>query len=85
MVNMDMIMLYIGIMIIIHAIVSSLIMKVVDGGTPYAAFFDIVVMIWLGAAISWFLPLITAKLLPGFNELVSAETADAVDAAVPAG
>jgi flagellar protein FlaJ len=71
-VDMNMILVYIGIMVIIHAVVSALIIKIVDGGTPYAMFFDIVCMIWLGAIVSIVLPWGVQLMLPGLNELLVA-------------
>jgi len=64
-VNPEMIALYIGLMIIIHAIVSALIIKVVDGGNYYGAFFDFVILIWIGTIISIVLPWSLTLLLPG--------------------
>ena len=70
-VNMETISIYIGIMIIIHSIVSAVILKIADGGTFYAAFFDIVIMIWMGAIISWILPHAVQYLLPGMTDMLS--------------
>jgi flagellar protein FlaJ len=64
-VNAEMIMFYIGIMVIIHAAVSALIIKIVDGGSLYSTFFDFVVLLWLGTVISIVLPWGLRILLPG--------------------
>jgi len=70
-VDMEVITVYIGIMIIIHAIVSSIILKIADGGSIYASLFDIVLMIWVGAIISWVLPLAIKGFLPGMGEMMA--------------
>lgn len=67
-VDMNMVFTYIGIMIIVHSVVSAMIIKVVDGGTPYAMFFDIAIMLWIGAALSVALPKAIRFLVPSFNE-----------------
>ncbi|MFW5746352.1 MAG: hypothetical protein ACOCWQ_02245 [Nanoarchaeota archaeon] len=74
-VNMEMIALYVGIMIIVHSVVSGIILKLIDGGIIYAALFDIVLMILLGAVISWVLPWGVHALLPGMGDLVSTSAA----------
>ncbi len=62
--DMGVVFMYIGLMVVTHAAVSALIIKLVDGGTKYAALYDFVIMIWLGAAISWFVPDFISKILP---------------------
>lgn len=64
-VDMEMIGMYIGIMIIIHSLVSALIIKITDGGSLYAVFFDFVIMIWIGTVISLVLPWGIKLMLPG--------------------
>lgn len=61
-VNAELIGMYIGLLVIFHALISSIAIKMVDGGNRFAFFFDFTLMIWLGAAISWFVPLISVKL-----------------------
>lgn len=63
-VNLELIMLYIGLMVIVHSLISALTIKLVDGGSMYAFCFDFVFMIWVGAAISVFIPGAIAKVLP---------------------
>ncbi len=55
-VNMVTVDLYMGIMIIIHAFVSAMILKLVDGGNKFASLFDFTLMIWIGAVLSWVIP-----------------------------
>lgn len=50
---------YIGIIVVIHALISALIIKVVDGGSKYASMFDFVIMIWMGAGLSYVIPLMS--------------------------
>lgn len=54
--------IYLGIIIIIHSFVSSMILKIIDGGNRFAFLFDFTIMIWLGAAISWVVPIVTSGL-----------------------
>ncbi len=57
--DMNMVNLYIALIVIFHALVSSIIIKLVDGGNKYAAFFDFVIMIWIGAGLSWLIPMLS--------------------------
>jgi archaellum biogenesis protein FlaJ (TadC family) len=50
---------YIGIIVIFHAFASAIIIKIVDGGNKYAALFDFVLMVWIGAIISWIIPILS--------------------------
>ena len=63
-INFDEVAVYIGIMIIIHSVISALIIKMVEGGINYAALFDLVVLLWIGAAISYILPKGVDSFLP---------------------
>lgn len=63
-INFAQISMYIGIMILIHCILSSLIIKIVDGGNYYAALFDLIIMLWIGAIISWVLPSLIDTMMP---------------------
>ncbi|RJQ18094.1 archaellar assembly protein FlaJ [Candidatus Woesearchaeota archaeon] len=76
-VDINQISLYVGLMIVIHAIISAILLKIVDGGTFYAALFDISIMIWIGALTSWLVPKLIDKILPDidqtFNETTTAE------------
>ena len=70
-INFLQISIYIGIMIIIHSIISSLIIKIVDGGNYYAALFDFIIMLWIGAFISWLLPSLIDSMMPDLTENLS--------------
>jgi archaeal flagellar protein FlaJ len=70
-INFLQISIYIGIMIIIHSIISSLIIKIIDGGNYYAALFDFIIMIWIGAFISWILPNIIDSMMPNLTDNLS--------------
>jgi flagellar protein FlaJ len=63
-INFKQISMYIGIMILVHCIISALIIKIIDGGNYYAALFDVVLMLWIGAFISWLLPNLIDKMMP---------------------
>jgi len=58
-VNITLVNEYIGIIVIIHAFISALIIKLVDGGNKYAALFDFTIMVWIGAGLSWGIPLLS--------------------------
>jgi len=58
-INMTEVNLYIGIIVVIHAFISAVIIKLVDGGNKYAALFDFVLMVWLGAVLSIAIPYIS--------------------------
>ncbi len=58
-INMTEVNMYIGIIVLIHAFISSVIIKLVDGGNKYAALFDFPIMVWIGAALSWGIPLLS--------------------------
>lgn len=47
---------YIGVMVLIHSISSSLIIKMIDGGKWEAMFFDLVIMLGIGSLIAWAVP-----------------------------
>ncbi len=55
---------YIGMIIIVHSLASSYIIKLVDGGLKRSALLDLVVMLWIGAAISILIPKVINNLLP---------------------
>lgn len=67
---------YIGIMIIVHCVISSLVIKIVDGGNNYAALFDLVVMLWIGAMISWLLPMIIDTMMPDLTQNLNETTVE---------
>ena len=66
-VDIEVIAIYLGIMVIIHSIVSAIIIKIVDGGSMYSAFFDFVLLVWIGAIISVVLPFALRIFLPGLQ------------------
>ncbi len=61
-VNMVLVAAYLGALVIIHSFVSSLILKIVDGGHKMAFFFDFNLMVWIGAILSWVVPKISENL-----------------------
>ncbi len=58
-INMTEVNMYIGVIVLIHAFISSVIIKLVDGGNKYAALFDFPIMVWIGAVLSWGIPLLS--------------------------
>jgi archaeal flagellar protein FlaJ len=58
-INMIEVNLYIGIIIVVHSFISAVIIKLVDGGNKYATLFDFVLMVWMGAGLSWGIPLLS--------------------------
>lgn len=63
-VDMQLITFYIGMMVLIHSIISSIVIKVVDGGSLYSSLLDFSLMIALGAVLSHFAPMVIASTLP---------------------
>lgn len=61
-VDMGLVSIYLGVLIIIHSFVSSMVIKIVDGGHKMAFFFDFTVMLWIGAIMSIVIPKISEKL-----------------------
>ncbi|MFW6230799.1 MAG: hypothetical protein ACOC32_02125, partial [Nanoarchaeota archaeon] len=76
-VNLELIMTYIGLMVIVHALICSLTVKIIDGGSPYGFFQDFVLMIWVGAIISVTVPNFIATLLPEQGDM--SETIEEVE------
>jgi flagellar protein FlaJ len=58
-VDMNLVNVYIGVIVIVHAFISALIIKLVDGGNKCAALFDFVLMVWIGAVLSWGIPMMS--------------------------
>ncbi|MBN2881165.1 archaellar assembly protein FlaJ [Candidatus Woesearchaeota archaeon] len=80
-VDLGKIYVYIGLMIIVHSFISSILVKVVDGGSYYSALFDFVLMVLIGAGMSVMIPRTIRSLLPGI-ETVSGVAADATGTAL---
>ena len=55
--------IYIGIMVIVHAFISTWAVNMVDGGMKLF-FFDFIIMIWIGALISVVVPMLTGYMMP---------------------
>ena len=72
-VSFEGVMFYITLIIVVQALSASWIMKGIDGGTPYAAVLDFLIMLWIGAALAYVLPEAVESLLPDlegmFNEI----------------
>jgi len=66
--DLDRILFIIGLMIIVHAFASGIIIKIIEGGHPFAALFDICILLWLGAAMGIILPIALESLLPGLGQ-----------------
>jgi len=58
-IDMNLVHLYIGVIVVIHSFISAIIIKLVDGGNKYAALFDFIIMVWMGAGLSWGIPLLS--------------------------
>jgi archaeal flagellar protein FlaJ len=59
-VDINVVSMYIAIMVIVHAIAASLIIKVIDGGKWEAMFFDFVIMLVVGSGIAWVVPKVSS-------------------------
>ncbi len=57
----------IGIMVIIHALASSITIKIIEGGSKFAILFDFIVLVWIGAFLSTTIPVVMDVLLPSFG------------------
>ncbi|MGM5488050.1 MAG: hypothetical protein ACQESG_03820 [Nanobdellota archaeon] len=57
--------IYLGLTVLLHSFVSALVIKIVDGGNRFAMLFDFIAMIWIGAVLSWIVPLIATKMFAG--------------------
>lgn len=62
-INLPLVMLYVTMMVVFHSLVSSYAIKLVDGGSKYALFFDFTIMLALGAVISWGVPIMFRGLM----------------------
>ncbi len=49
--NFDMASLYVAFILIIHAVISAYIAKMIDGGNKFSMFTDVVIMLWMGAIL----------------------------------
>lgn len=58
--NTEVVGLYIGIMVIVHSLASSYVIKMIDGGKRQAMFFDFVGMLVVGSGLSWVVPRVSA-------------------------
>ncbi len=58
-IDMEAVHLYIAIIVIFHSLISSIIIKIVDGGSKYAALLDFIVMVWIGAGLSFGIPMLS--------------------------
>lgn len=56
--------IYIGIILLIHASISSYIVKDVDGGNKLGMFLDLVIMLWIGALIELAVVSISSSIMP---------------------
>jgi flagellar protein FlaJ len=63
-INMSVILVYIGLMILVHSFISSMTVKIVDGGSKFSALYDFVIMVWIGAILSWIIPGFIGNILP---------------------
>ena len=65
-INFENVLFMIALLIIFHALITSIIMKMIDGGSWYSAIFDFVFMTWIGAILSYILPKVVGEFLPSF-------------------
>ncbi|RME52153.1 hypothetical protein D6783_05685 [Candidatus Woesearchaeota archaeon] len=66
-VDMARVSMLIGVLVIVHSAASAWTLKIVDGGLTSAALVDVVIMLWIGAALSWFIPVLTDSIMPTFG------------------
>lgn len=68
-VNFSLVMIYIAFIIVVQAGTGAYMMKLIDGGSPYASLLDFIIMLWIGAALSYMLPGFVDTLLPTIEDL----------------
>jgi flagellar protein FlaJ len=66
-VNYASIMILISILILIHAAMTSWLIKLIDGGPVQASFLDFNLMIWISALLSWTVPMLVRSVLPNLS------------------
>lgn len=74
-VNFELVLIYIGLMVFIQALSSSIIMKLVDGGLLYSAVFDYIVLLAIGVVLALVLPGFVDSVMPSFSNLLPATNA----------
>jgi archaeal flagellar protein FlaJ len=66
-VNFEAAMFGLGVLVVLHAAITSLIPKLIDGGSYIAAFKDFVFMLWISAVLYWILPIGVRTMLPAIG------------------
>ncbi len=66
-VDINVVGMYIGIMVIVHALASSYVIKIIDGGKWEALFFDFCIMMVIGSVIAHFVPQVAAWAFGGIS------------------
>jgi archaeal flagellar protein FlaJ len=72
-INFDTVYTYIALLVLVHAIATSVIMKLIDGGSMVAALVDIVNMLVIGAVLSIFVPPLAEMIIPSIEFGVAPE------------
>lgn len=70
-INYFMVSTLVGMLIVLHSFFSAYSLKLLDGGHKFALFFDALIMIWIGAIMSWVIPFTIEKLLPSVTSTAS--------------
>jgi archaeal flagellar protein FlaJ len=66
-INFDVVYTYIALLVLVHAIATAVIMKLIDGGSMVAALLDVVNMLVIGAILSIFVPPLAELIIPSIE------------------
>jgi flagellar protein FlaJ len=69
-VDISLVTAYIAVMVMIHAVASAYVIKIIDGGKWQAMFFDVTIMLVVGSVIAYFVPKLSAWAFGGLIETV---------------
>lgn len=61
---MSLIIILVWVLLLIHAAISSVIIKIVDGGHMYNSLVHYVTMMWIGTVITVLIPKFFAQIIP---------------------
>lgn len=74
-INFELVLLILSAMLVVHIIVKCFVLSVVHGTKISSYYFDMVVMVWICAILSWLLPILVAQMIPDFSIAAASTTA----------
>ncbi|MFP4118729.1 MAG: type II secretion system F family protein [Candidatus Woesearchaeota archaeon] len=75
-INFDLVFTIVSIMLVFHALASSLIIKITEGGSMYTALTDFIVLVWIIAVLSLLVPQMVGSILPESASIANASAAN---------